>query len=1104
MLQGCGCTALLMLALGSASPLGAQSSGNAGSRGGLRAVTLITGDTVLVPNDAATPVIVQRGPGREHVAIMMRRVLLPGSAAKHLFVIPQDAVPLLASDKLDQRLFDVTRLLEYGYDDAHRDSLPLIVTYERGAAPAAARSALTSTAAQRALPSVNGMSAASPKASIHELWAAVAQKRAPAAARVPAVEPIRKIWLDGLLHPVLDRSVAQIGTPEAWAAGYEGDGVLVAVLDTGVDDTHPDLAASVIVTRNFTPDPDGDQVGHGTHVASIIVGSGAASGGVYRGVAPNAELLVGKVCEGLFCPESSLIAGMQWAVAEEGARIVNVSIGGEDLPGDDPIEQTVTALTAQYGALFVIAAGNSGPLPGSIESPGAAAAALTVGAAERDDQVAAFSSRGPTSDLALKPDLTAPGVDIVAALAAGIEPPGPIVGEDYTALSGTSMAAPHVTGAAALLLQRNPSWGAAELKSALIGSASYHPGFTALDQGGGRVDVPAALEATLLADVPSLGLGVARWPHEDDVPLVRTLVVRNLGPATELAIDVDVAGPDGSPVPSDMFRVDPSMTVVPEGGAVSLQVTVDTRLGVVDGIYSGRLVAYGDTGGRLAVPLAVDRERESYDLVVRHTDRQGQPAEFFNTTLFGIDTPVFEDIFDPGAERAFRLPKGRYVAQTFIFDPNGVEPLSLIVTPNLQLASDSVLDLDARMARAVEPVIANPRATSHSTTLNYAVPVGTGGLWGSIGLAPGTPAFYSRTMDPPEPAMVATLQPVWLDETSTPLSLYSATWTSRGRLPEGRFEVDLNRLATVHTRYAASLGTQLPFNELGVGSFVPEVDTSVSAMRHDFPLHRVDYYFTTDPAVRWFQALWAHDEGFSRNFILYGLPSSYRARKTYEVRFNEPVFQIVAPEQFNYQPWVYREGDQLFLFPSIYGDSQGHTGYVESEGRTRLYRNGELFGENASGDGGLYEVPADAAWYRFELDTAQGLFELTTEQRLVWTFRSARPADAALELPPLLKVQFSPALDKKGRAPRGRFRLPLGVALYGRGPADVNLHLEVSYDDGLAWVSAPVTRKGHDFEALLEHPRGAAYVSLRAYATDEDGNTVEHTLLRAYALRRGR
>ena len=149
---------------------------------------------------------------------------------------------------------------------------------------------------------------------------------------------------------------------------------------------------------------------------------------------------------------------MEWAATR--ADVINMSLGGSDPDdGNDPLSLAVDALSKQTGALFVIAAGNSG---GAISSPGSAASALTVGAVDRNDKLADFSSRGPlvTSNVA-KPELVAPGVDIVAARAAGTNLQDPI-DRHYEAISGTSMASPHVAGAAALLVQRHPDWTGAQ------------------------------------------------------------------------------------------------------------------------------------------------------------------------------------------------------------------------------------------------------------------------------------------------------------------------------------------------------------------------------------------------------------------------------------------------------------------------------------------------------------------------------------------------------------------------------------------------------------------------------------------------------------------
>ncbi|SES37719.1 Subtilase family protein [Lentzea xinjiangensis] len=128
-----------------------------------------------------------------------------------------------------------------------------------------------------------------------------------------------------------------------------------------MDADHPELAGKVIATRNFTEEPDaGDNLGHGTHVAATI----AAGGATHRGDAPDARLIAGKVCAARFgCLESAILAGMQWA-AEQGARVVNMSLGGPDEPGTDLREQAVQRLSAEHGTLFVVASGDDGAREG--------------------------------------------------------------------------------------------------------------------------------------------------------------------------------------------------------------------------------------------------------------------------------------------------------------------------------------------------------------------------------------------------------------------------------------------------------------------------------------------------------------------------------------------------------------------------------------------------------------------------------------------------------------------------------------------------------------------------------------------------------------------
>src|SRR5690606_17207596 len=353
--------------------------------------TLLTGDRVEV----------QVWPGGErHVTMVPARPDRGMVSYQHyavdgqVYVIPADAAPLIP-DVLDPELFNVTKLHAAG----HTDATPVIVQYAPGPrtlrAPAA--DGLAVTAQLDSIGAVAGTADGEGR-----WWSSLTGQSGqpgPAAARAAAASGtlpgVHRVWLDEQVTVALDTSVPQIGAPEAWQQGYDGSGLTVAALDTGVDTTHPDLAGAVSESRNFTDsDTAADRHGHGTHVAGIIAGDGTASGGRYVGVAPGAEVINGKVLgdsgSGL---TSWVLAGMEWAAAR--ADVVNMSLGALPTDGTDPVSLALDALTEAHGTLFVVAAGNSGPADRSVGAPGAADAALTVGAVDASDQLADFSSRGP-------------------------------------------------------------------------------------------------------------------------------------------------------------------------------------------------------------------------------------------------------------------------------------------------------------------------------------------------------------------------------------------------------------------------------------------------------------------------------------------------------------------------------------------------------------------------------------------------------------------------------------------------------------------------------------------------------------------------------------
>ncbi|MCW2637837.1 MAG: peptidase, partial [Dactylosporangium sp.] len=303
-----------------------------GDQGRAARVTLITGDVVeLAPaGDGRYAATVRPAAGRERITFHTLEV--DGG----LRVLPSDAVPLLAAGKLDADLFDVEELIADGYGDTKSTSLPLIVKYQQLGDTGVRMLAGNS----RPLTSIGGAALAADKSTLAGFWRAQTAQVKQAAQTRQATQVatfgggIDRIWLDGRVRPALDRSTAQIGAPAAWQAGIDGHGVKVAVLDTGVDATHPDLAGRIKQAQNFTSSADTvDRFGHGTHVAATVGGTGAASNGSRRGVAPGADLLIGKVLgDDGSGYESWIIAGMEWAAAE-GATVVNMSLGGEASDG---------------------------------------------------------------------------------------------------------------------------------------------------------------------------------------------------------------------------------------------------------------------------------------------------------------------------------------------------------------------------------------------------------------------------------------------------------------------------------------------------------------------------------------------------------------------------------------------------------------------------------------------------------------------------------------------------------------------------------------------------------------------------------------------------
>jgi serine protease AprX len=379
-----------------------------------------------------------------------------------------------------------------------------------GLGPAAARRSVGTFALRHRLPLIGGFSAT------------MTAGQARALARHPRLRLLAPITRVRALDDGTDRdfgaAAARADRPGLDgsgldSSGLDGPGVGICVVDTGIDSGHEQIAPRTVTFRDFigTGTTSYDDHGHGTHVAAIAAGDGVggATAATFRGVAPAASLYAAKVLDSSGSgPNDGVIAGINWCTTNAGVDIISLSLGDPEVPQDglDPVSQAVNAAVA-LGVVAVVAAGNSGDAPGTVTSPGTAAGALTVGAVaehsnpagtpRHDDGIwlAAFSSRGPTADGRMKPDVTAPGVTVTSADAG--------TGAGYVTMSGTSMATPYVAGAVALGLEAHPSATPAQVRAALTGTAR-DVGAAGADNeyGAGLIDVRAFVDSLVGAAEP--------------------------------------------------------------------------------------------------------------------------------------------------------------------------------------------------------------------------------------------------------------------------------------------------------------------------------------------------------------------------------------------------------------------------------------------------------------------------------------------------------------------------------------------------------------------------------------------------------------------------
>ena len=518
-------------------------------------------------------------------------------------------------------------------------------------------------------------------------------------ARLAAI-PGATVWPSVTYHSLGNTGPQLIGAPAVWGATLStaGQGMKIGVIDDGVDQSHPYFDPSgfsypagfpkgntgfttpkVIAARAFAPASETWKYGstpfdpvnsdHATHVAGIAAGdyntNASLSGTRYRvsGIAPMAQIGNYKVLTiptanfGLDGNSPEIAAGIEAAV-KDGMNVINLSLGEPEIqPQRDIVVKAIDAAAAA-GVVPVIAAGNEfgDAGRGSVGSPGSAPDAITVAASTEGDagppdEIASFSSAGPTPvSLEMKPDVTAPGVNVISSLPQST----------WAAWSGTSMASPHVAGAAAVLMQRHPTWTVEQIKSALesTGDPVHAPGSSnevqATREGGGRIDLARADDPLVFTDPTGLSFGLVK-PGSD---------------ATQ-ALDVADAG----------------------GGALPWTVTVQSQTspsGANLAPSSPTVVAGGSVNITLSVaPTAAEGEADGFVLLTRGTDVRRVPY-WFRVEAPKLGGEPFRPLSRPGVYTGdtagkpslvstYRYPDESSGGATFPIDLGGPEQVFRVV-----------------------------------------------------------------------------------------------------------------------------------------------------------------------------------------------------------------------------------------------------------------------------------------------------------------------------------------------------------------------------------------------------------------------------------------
>jgi subtilisin family serine protease len=550
---------------------------------------------------------------------------------------------------------------------------------------------------------------------------------------------VRGVFKNTKVRKLLSESTELVGAPLAWSRKDKngetltGKGIKVAVVDSGVDYSHPDLGGcfgsgcKVFGGYDFV-DKDNDPMdvdGHGTHVAGIV-----ASNGTLRGVAPDAEILAVRVLgdDGMG-DMSDIVAGIEYAVdpdgdplTDDGVDVINLSLGGmgdHNSPGSLAADAAVEA-----GVVVVAAAGNDGNYNDiANHSPASARLAITVGSTEKYGGLSTFSSKGPLSvDNHIKPELVAPGGDINSLGMA----------HDQAILSGTSMASPHVAGSAALLLQSNPSFNPLDVKALLMSSATSI-GIDPYAQGYGLINVNNAIDHNVVSLTPPIDFSNVTT-ELNGTTLDVSVKLKNLSDTADKAyLSFDGQWPDGV----ELLIQDSELTLDANGNVstkVSLRITDADAIPFLEstpGAYYGSILVSPENSPAFNIPISFKR---NHVLTISHNSPGGVDLSIDNND----GASLYWGPIGPNESRKIELAPGKLY---FTVDYLGLEASDLShingfaenITQKAVIYGYEAFALDITESKEIEFSVKNLRT-----------PIGLGNSLNSNSVASNTYTAFTR------------------------------------------------------------------------------------------------------------------------------------------------------------------------------------------------------------------------------------------------------------------------------------------------------------------------------------------------------------------------